>query len=133
IKFCKKTDGFSHFIGWGAKGAWALLAGSEGLVPSTANLVPALYRKLYDASKAGKVERANQLQDETDAISTIYQAGRSLGESLAGLKIMMDQLDLCSKKVLPPLTALTAKDEQQILQAMQTADVKGKANLLNQY
>ncbi|MEX2564836.1 MAG: dihydrodipicolinate synthase family protein [Cyclobacteriaceae bacterium] len=127
IEFCNKQEGFSHFVGWGAQCAYALSIGSDGIVPSTGNLVPDLYKQLYHAAKSGDNKTAKVLQKETDAISAIYQEGRNLSESLAGLKVMMHELELCGKKILPPLLELAPDEEHKILASMKKMNIKEKA------
>lgn len=129
VEFCNRQEGFSHFVGWGAQCAYTLSIGSDGIVPSTGNLVPDLYKQLYCAAKSGDEKAANVLQKKTDAISAIYQEGRSLSESLAGLKVMMNELELCGKKTLPPLTQLRPSAERKILSDMEKLNIKVKAKV----
>ena len=116
IAFCRAHDSFAHLTGWGVQIARALLSGSNGLVPSTGNLVPGIYSKLYQSALAGDEENVFQLQAQTDAISAVYQKGRTLGESLAALKVMMNEWGLCGKTMQPPLTALLPEEERKILE-----------------
>ena len=57
---------------------------------------------------------ANRLQDETNEIAKIYQKDRTLGQSLAALKVMMQTKGLCEPWMLMPLTRLSAAEEQAI-------------------
>lgn len=131
IEFCNEQEEFSHFVGWGAQCAYSLSIGSDGIVPSTGNLVPDLYKQLYYAAKSGDEKRAKVLQKMTDAISAIYQEGRNLSESLAGLKVMMNELELCGKKILSPLVELAPGEEHKILADMKKMNVKEKAKMQN--
>lgn len=123
ISFCNKKSGFSHIIGWGAKSAYAISNGSDGIVPSTGNLIPSLYRELYVAAKSGKKTLAEDSQAATEAISAVYQKGRSLGESLAGLKVMLSEFGLCQRYMFPPLSLLSSEEENRILSDMQDLHV----------
>jgi dihydrodipicolinate synthase/N-acetylneuraminate lyase len=109
-----RTD-FSHFLGWAAKSAEAILTGSDGLVPSTGNIQPFLYAELYKAAKEGDRERALKLQEASDIWGHLYQHGRTLGQSLYALKLVMKQRHLCEPHVMPPLQALTGKEESALL------------------
>lgn len=123
ISFCKDNESFAHFTGWGGQIGNSLLKGSDGLVPSTGNIVPGLYQQLYLASKTGNTSEVERLQLETDAISEIYQKGRVLSESLAALKVMMHELGLCGRDVLPPLTFIPDDNQKQIINQMHELNV----------
>jgi 4-hydroxy-tetrahydrodipicolinate synthase len=72
-----------------------------------------MFRKLYDAAEAGDMETANRLQDETNEIAKLYQAGRTLGQSLTALKVMMQTRGLCTPDMLMPLTRLSEQEEAE--------------------
>jgi dihydrodipicolinate synthase/N-acetylneuraminate lyase len=105
---------FVHLTGWASVSAEALLKGSDGLVPSTGNLVPAMYKTLYDAAKSGDESTADRLQQETDEISAVYQDGFSLADSIAAFKVVLAEADLCQPYVLPPLLRLEKKRVKEI-------------------
>jgi len=110
----RNREDFSHMLGWAAYSAQCMLNGSDGFVPSTGNFTPKMFKELYDAGFNNNAEVAFRLQEETNEIAKIYQKDRTLGQSLAALKIMMNEKGLCGKNVLPPLTKLNAEDEQKI-------------------
>lgn len=112
--FSLRSD-FSYFSGFAAYGSASLRLGADGIVPSTANFVPGMFRRLYDSAILGQWDTANQLQAETDMIAKVYQNGRPLGESLIALKVMVGELGLCQSVVLPPLTDLDAEEAKQIV------------------
>ena len=115
IDIAKDRDDFAYFCGWAAQSAHSLELGGNGIVPSTGNYVPAMFSQLFDAAVAGDMQTANRLQDETNAIATIYQKDRTLGQSLAALKVMMQTKGLCAPWMLMPLTRLSAEEEQAII------------------
>lgn len=114
VALSKDNDGFAYFCGWAAQSAHSLELGADGIVPSTGNFVPEMFKELYDAVAAGDMETANRLQEETDNIAKIYQSGRTLGESLTALKVMMQEKGLCGPDMLPPLTRLPEAEEKGI-------------------
>ena len=122
IEIALGRDDFAYFCGWAAQSAHSLALGGNGIVPSTGNYVPDLFRQLYEAAVKGDTETANRLQDETNEIAKIYQKDRTLGQSLTALKVMMQARGLCEPWMLMPLTRLTAEEEQII---------KEKANALD--
>lgn len=114
IEIATGRDDFAYFCGWAAQSAHSLELGGNGIVPSTGNYVPDMFRRLYDAAVAGNMTIANRLQDETNEIAKIYQEGRTLGQSLAALKVMMNLKGLCDPYMLMPLTKLSYKECEQI-------------------
>ncbi len=108
-----RTD-FSHLTGWAPQAVNALQWGSDGLVPVTANLVPHLYLELYHAVVEGDSETADRLQNETNEVSKIFQENRSLGESLAAMKALLNVSGICSTAMFPPLTPVTESEQEQL-------------------
>lgn len=114
IAIADERDDFAYFCGWAAQSAKSLELGGNGIVPSTANFVPGMFRQLYDAAVSGDMETAYRLQDETNEIAKLYQAGRTLGQSLTALKVMMQTRGLCTPDMLMPITRLSAEEEAEI-------------------
>ena len=114
IGISRERADFAYFCGWAAQSARALELGAGGIVPSAGNYVPDMFRRLYDAAVAGDMATANRLQDETNAIAAIYQKNRTLGQSLAALKVMMSLKGLCEPYMLMPLTQLPDADCEKI-------------------
>lgn len=114
---------FAHFTGTAALCTMALLRGSDGIVPSTANFVPQLYKDLYDAAISGDIDKANELQDKNAALGLIYQKGRVLSQSLPALKVIMDELGLCGPSVLPPMLEPGEEEKADILAKLAEAGI----------
>jgi len=110
----KDRDDFSYFLGWAAKSAHAVLTGGNGLVPSTGNFHPGLYRNLFEAAIEGNKEEAFALQELSDTLGNLYQQGRTLGESLWALKVVMKELSLCEPVLLPPLYPQPGEEEKRL-------------------
>jgi dihydrodipicolinate synthase/N-acetylneuraminate lyase len=116
-------EDFAHLTGWAAQSAHGLELGSDGIVPSAANVVPRWYRALYDAALAGDPATARALQEATDDLSTLYVDDRTLGQSLAALKVMMAARGLCAPHMLPPLFRLPAGEEEAVRRRMARFDL----------
>lgn len=114
IDMFRDRDDFSHLIGWAAKSSYGLSRGSDGLVPSTGNLTPGMFKMMYDAVREGNLSLAERMQTETDLLASVYQSNKTLGESLAAAKILMSEFSLCEEYVLPPLTKLDRKNVDEI-------------------
>lgn len=115
VSLWKDRLDFSHFIGWAARSYEALKLGSDGLVPSSANIFPLVYCRLYEAVKQGNDADARKWQQVSDELGDLYQQGRLLPDSLAALKVILHALYLCKPFVLPPLYRLNKKEEENIL------------------
>lgn len=128
ITLWSNREDFSHFVGWAAKSAEALLNGS-GLIPSTGNLHPGLYKEMLEAADSGNSEKAFQLQKVSDVLSNLYQHGRLLGESLWALKVLMNEAGLCDPYVMPPLQPLSSEEENRLRNDLQKIIDKEGINL----
>lgn len=115
IQLWKDRDDFAFYIGWAAQSAHSVLQGADGIVPSTANFTPDLFRQLYDAALAGDSKEANRLQELTDEISLVYQKGRKLNTSLPALKVLMSELDLCKSYPMPPMYKIQQDDREMLI------------------
>jgi len=111
-------EDFSYFLGWAARSAAALVNGGDGLVPSSGNLHPGLYRDMWQAHLMGDEEKVFEYQRQSDTLGHLYQHNRTLGESLWGLKVMMDEKGLCLPNVMPPLQPQSADEEKAIRQSL---------------
>jgi len=127
VKLWSNREDFAHVVGCAALSAKALALGSDGIVPSTGNFVPKMFRQLYDAAVKGDTVTAERLQKETDEMAKIYQGSRLLSQSLAALKVMMNELGLCGPAVLPPLVECREGEKAQIRQDMARLNVRKHA------
>ena len=96
-------DGFPVLIGNSSVFTLGLKHGGIGLVPSGAHLCADLYQKMYVASGDQDWKTVELMQAETDAICARYIKGRSLGQGLAMLKVLLEQRGMCGRTMLPPL------------------------------
>lgn len=122
IELWKDRNDFSHFVGWAAKSTQALIDGTDGIIPSTGNLHPALYQQLINAVKDGNSEKAYELQKQSDDLGNLYQAGRTLGESLWALKVLMQEKYLCQPFVMPPLRAMSNEETNKLITGLNEWD-----------
>jgi 4-hydroxy-tetrahydrodipicolinate synthase len=114
IDIARDNEDFSYFCGWAAKSAYSLSIGADGIVPSTANVIPEEFKRLYDAAVSRNPDEAEQKQKETDKVAKVYQEGLTLGQSLAALKVLMGTRKLCDPWMLPPLTRLNAEETRLV-------------------
>ncbi|TDH27476.1 dihydrodipicolinate synthase family protein [Segetibacter sp. 3557_3] len=119
INLWSSRQDFSHFVGWAGRSAVALLKGSDGLIPSTGNVFPGLYEELAKVSRLADEKRAMELQRLSDVFGDLYQKGRSLGESLWALKVLMHEKGLCETHVMPPLQPGTTEQGSLLINELQ--------------
>lgn len=115
IELWGNREDFVHLLGWAAQSAYALLNGSDGIVPSTANLTPNLYKELYNSAIMGSTDEAMRLQLMTNKISEIYQKDKNLSQSLPALKVMMSAYGLCQTYVMPPMIQMDSDEQDKII------------------
>lgn len=114
LKLFADRNDFSYFCGCAANSAVALKNGADGIVPSVGNYLPKIYQDLYKAGVKGDVKKAEELQQKAIEIGKINTKGLTLGESLAGLKVIMKEAGLCETYMLPPLTELDEETAERI-------------------
>jgi dihydrodipicolinate synthase/N-acetylneuraminate lyase len=129
LQLWSKRKDFSHLLGWAAKSAYALIHGSDGLIPSTGNLCPSLYTNMVKAVERGEFQKAYEYQNQSDMLGNLYQADRSLGESLWALKVLLKEYGLCDSHVMPPLHPLPIEEEVKVREALKKALSKEPINI----
>ncbi len=127
IQMFRDNLNFSYFIGYAAVSTKSLIEGADGIVPSTANLVPSFFKKLYDLVLSGNYDEAWRFQHYTDEIAKIYQYGRSLGNSIEALKVMMSEFGYCKPIAAPPLLTLDLSNQETI--RIETRNIMKKYNI----
>lgn len=118
LKLWSHREDFSHFLGWAGRSDEAILNGCDGLVPSTGNLYPGIYRDMAIAASTGDAEKVHALQKQSDLLGNLYQSGRLLGESLWALKVLMHEAGLCKPYVVPPLQPLRDGEAAALVKGM---------------
>lgn len=114
LKMFANRDDFAYFCGCAANSAHAMKLGADGIVPSVGNYAPELYNELFEAALRGDFDEAERLQRLTIDMGKVNTTGLTLGQSLAGLKVIMKQFGLCETYMLPPLTELDAPTAERI-------------------
>lgn len=125
----RERSDFSYLIGWAVQSQYAMKSGADGLVPSSGNLVPAVYKAIVDATLKGDEAAATKAQQKGDAVSALYQKDRLLGPSLAAFKVMLSAYGLCGPDVLPPLYRFSPEEENLLKE--QTLKTFGDLLILN--
>lgn len=114
LRLWKNREDFTFHLGWAAMSSYGLQNGLDGIVPSSANLVPKLYREIYDAVKRGDIEKADQIQEITDMISAYYQQGNILSDAFPIFKAMMKSFGLCESYVASPMMPISSDRLKEI-------------------
>lgn len=111
-------ENLAIFVGNTSLASKGLGQGAVGFVPSAGNLAPTLCRHLYEAVRTGEWNRAKRHQEALDGLGRVYQGGRSIGQSLAALKALLNEAGLCGPDVLPPLRKAEPAERKQMLERL---------------
>ncbi len=114
LELFRNREDFAYFCGCAANSAKAMSLGADGIVPSVGNYYPKIYNDIFEAGVKGDNAVAESLQNKSNEIGKINTAGLTLGESLAGLKVIMKEMGLCETYMLPPLTELSEDKVSEI-------------------
>mgnify|MGYP006283183061 CR=1 FL=1 len=114
-KWRDRSD-FFHLTGVNKLMIKGLMNGSQGIVPSTGNFAPGLYREIYEKCLEGEESEANELLSRSQELCDIYQKDKLLGESVSALKVVLNQMDLCGKDVIEPLNILPDNEIEEIVE-----------------
>lgn len=112
----KDREDFSFFVGWAARSAPALMAGADGIIPSTGNVIASIYKKMKDAVANGDENTAQAMQVLSDRAGAVYQEGKTLGQSLWALKTLMHHYALCAPYVQAPLLPMHTNEVSVLIQ-----------------
>lgn len=118
------VEQFALFMGTAVYSVEALKLGFHGLVPNSGNLIPALWAQLMDCALREDWEQAEVLQQQANDVALVFQGGRSLGQSLAALKVLMAKHGLCSPWMLPPLQPTPDDDKERLFKAYEAMQRK---------
>lgn len=118
IELWKDRSDFSYLLGWALMSQRAILAGADGIVPSTGNLTPGLYQTLLEAGREGNSRLTALAQEKADRISEIYQKDKLLSRALPLLKVMLSVYGLSSTEVLLPLLKLDRATEKELTEEL---------------
>lgn len=109
----ERTD-FTYLMGCAANSAYAVLKGCHGIVPSVGNLIPELYKQLFDAALAGNSKEAHKFQKMTDEINNIPQRNRDISHSIPALKGIMSEFGLCEPYAMLPMKSISAQEQKEL-------------------
>ena len=103
-----KLDNFSVLPGSESKLLKGLELGCSGIITATCNVTSQLARKVYDDYLADKNQTANQKLCDVRNIFEKYNL-------ISGLHTFYSKKNQSYKNVLPPLSILNSKDEQELI------------------
>lgn len=107
-------EDFSIFIGVGALMAQGLKQGADGTVPSAGNLIPRDCQQQVEAARRRDWPAVDFFATRQTDVTSIYQKGRTLAQSLAALKGMLHLRGVCTPDVFPPLLPMSAEELESL-------------------
>jgi 4-hydroxy-tetrahydrodipicolinate synthase len=99
--------GFPVLLGSSPLFPAGLRLGGVGIIPSGSHVAPMAYQRMMQAADNGDWAGVDAAHAEASAACEAYLSGRTLPQSLAQLKFLMEQKGLCRRTVLPPLLEVT--------------------------
>lgn len=114
----KSREDFIFLVGWSAMSVYGLSRGAAGIVPGMGNLVPGLFRRLFDEMRKGNADRAQKIQEHTDILAQRCTGGKTLSYFIPALKALMAMEGLCQATVLPPLVQMDPREEAGFCEMM---------------
>ena len=99
----------------------AALAGGHGGVSGGANLFPKLYVKLFEAARAGDLNRAQQLHQLVLRVSeSLYRIGRHPSSIIKGIKCALACLGVCDDFLAEPFRRFRPEERALVESRLQT-------------
>lgn len=112
-------DKFTLFMGPDEAMGEAVLMGADGGVCTGANLWPAQFKAMYEAARAGDVERVRALQRFTTMSSyRLYGLGSGQIGFLKGVKAALAEMGLIQNVLSAPFAPFAGKDLRPVKQAV---------------
>jgi 4-hydroxy-tetrahydrodipicolinate synthase len=92
-----------------------MLFGGHGAIAGGANIFPALFVDLYEASLSGNLERIRILrQIVMEIYKTIYSVGVNASKYTLGIKSSLEVLQICSGYVASPMRIFSGEERERI-------------------
>ena len=124
LNLWKDRDDFFYLVGVNQMMEKSLIHGADGLVPSTANIIPATYTKMFSLHQEGKYEEVRKIQNITNEVLAIYLKDNFLGEAITMLKYMASLKGLVQPYTLPPLTILPDQQKDRLKKELEEFELK---------
>jgi dihydrodipicolinate synthase/N-acetylneuraminate lyase len=119
LRLMKARPDWTLLIGPEELLAQSVLLGGHGCVPGGGNVFPRLFVDLYEASAAGNLERARELQARVaEAGERIYRVGKHPSAIIKGVKCAVSCLGLCQDFMAEPFHRFRAPERKLIEEAM---------------
>lgn len=114
------NDDFRIFLGSDTLGDVTLTVGAHGIVPSVANVAPALVVAAWNAAVAGAAVRSAELHKQVGLIARLYAAGEagSSGSYIAALKYAMELIGVPVGDVFPPIESLSGDGRSRVMDVL---------------
>ena len=98
----------------------SILVGGHGGVPGGANLFPRLYVALFEAARAGDLERASDLQRRVTTVAEgLYHIGKHASATIKGIKCALSCLGLASDFMAEPFHRFRDPERRRVREALE--------------
>ncbi len=118
-KIMSQRPDWSLFIGSDSLMSTAVRNGAHGGVTGGANVCPALFSKLYEASLANDLSLMEMLQARITELANIYQFGEYAVGSIRGIKCALHQMDISNDILAEPFYPANDSERHSIESTLQ--------------
>jgi 4-hydroxy-tetrahydrodipicolinate synthase len=114
IRHFRNSKNFTIFLGTEFLVTLGLIMGADGVIAGLHNVVPQIAVDLYNAVKAGKVEKAYELQDKLIELWDIFKYGNIWG----GFEVALQVLGICDKVTAEPFLPIFKEKERKAVESI---------------
>ncbi|MGQ9630536.1 MAG: dihydrodipicolinate synthase family protein [bacterium] len=118
-------EDFKVFVGEENLMGEGLLRGAQGAVPSTGNIAPSLFVRLYEAARAGREDEVWRHQDEISDLHEIDRCSNSRLSFVAGRKVALNLMGICKMWVSQPFSPLGEEAFENIRRILEKHNLLG--------
>jgi len=123
IREFENDPDFTVFSGVEQMADAAMIAGSDGIVPGIATLIPDVFVGIYNSAKAGNLSEAKKLQTKAlQIMDEVYLDG--FWAWVAGQKYALSCLGLCQEYVTLDNRYLNAEEKARVKKALSDFNIK---------
>jgi len=109
IETARRMPEFRVFIGSEVLAGASVIMGGDGIVASTANVVPSLWVNLYEAAARGDVEKTAEIGRHLRTVGQITTFGTA-----AGCKAALEIMNITTRQVAAPHRSLSDKQLAEV-------------------
>ena len=124
LNLWRDREDFFYLVGVNQMMDKGLKLGADGLVPSTANIIPDTYTKMFNLHKEGRYDEVKKVHRMTNDVLSIYLNDNLVGEAITMLKYLASLKGLVQPYTLPPLAILSDQQKTRVKKEWDRIELK---------